>query len=192
MLKLKLINMKKIYYSNLLKKVVTSKDGVKTFAVDGFFGDEQNSKIIQLADQYISMMQKPDGDKDYWIGLKELKATVSNIKTENLAQMEAGTSAVAWGRVGELAKQYLATPEGQAIKSDPNKEFEFNEMLGEVSKAGARKDAMLRIAENPNALLKLKAGDVKYIHILHQRDLKMELLNVAKKRIIMGNAISWL
>jgi hypothetical protein len=140
-------------------KVVTSKDGVKTFAVDGFFGDEQNSKIIQLADQYISMMQKPDGDKDYWIGLKELKTTVANIRNDNLAQMEAGTSAVAWGRVGELAKQYLATPEGKALKSDPNKEFEFNEMLGEVSKAGARKDAMLRIAENPNALLKLKAGD---------------------------------
>jgi hypothetical protein len=105
------------------------------------------------------MMQKPDGNKDYWVGLRELKDTVASIRDNNLAQMEAGTSAVAWGRVGELTKQYLATPEGKALKSDPNKEFEFNEMLGEVSKAGARKDAMLRIAENPNALLKLKAGD---------------------------------
>ena len=140
-------------------KVVTNESGVKIFTVDGFFSDEQNSKIIALADQYISMMQKPEGATDYWIGLKELKNTVGNIKSENLSQMEAGTSAVAWSRVGELAKKYLATPEGQSIKSDPNKEFEFNQMLAEVSQSGARKDAMLRIAENPNALLKLKAGD---------------------------------
>lgn len=153
------MNRRILQNSETAKIIVTEKDGVKTFGVEGLFNDDQNAKIVALADSYISMMQKPEGDKDYWIGLKELKSTVGDIISENLAQMSASSSSEAWSRVKQLTEKYLATPEGQNLATDPNKLFEFHETLSNVNKAGSRKDAMMRIAENPDALLKLKSGD---------------------------------
>lgn len=153
------MNKRILQNSETAKVKVIKKDGVKTFAIDGLFSEEQNSKIIELADSYISMMQKPEGAKDYWIGLKELTDSIDATVSKNLSQMSRGASAIVWDEVNRLSKIYLASPEGKKLQSDPNKLYEYHKALSKVSQEGSKKDAMMRIAENPDALLKLKAGD---------------------------------